>query len=277
MQPEQTPSQESAPSSATLLDALRRRLMPEVNAGAAQRLSDIGIGMLASGSPDFFTALGKGLQAGNAAETNRLQMLRQAAETEEQAAYRKAQLDLERAKQAYTQDPNNPNNRAVLMQAEAAMTSAQAAVARANREMRDPWQVTGVDAATGSLVATNMRDPRQREILTGTRPMAFGGRPLDARTYANMYNQAESAALRAYPDPAIPDAETPDQKARRMQQRRDYTNRRLQELLEAAQGFGSGQLPTPGGTAPAPTQEPGRIQSSLTGTPTRRPVPAATE
>lgn len=263
MQPEQTPSQESAPSSATLLDALRRRLMPEVNAGAAQRLSDIGVGMLASGSPDFFTALGKGLQAGNAAETNRLQMLRQAAETEEQSADRKARLELQRRQLEYEQDPENPRTRAALMQAEAAVRSADAAMARASREMRDPWQVTGVDAQTGSLVATNMRDPRQREVLTGTRPMAFGGRPLDARTYANMYNQAETAAIRAYPDPAIPEAETPDQKARRMQQRRDYTSRRLQELLEAAQGFGSGQLPTPGGTAPAPAQEPTRIPTRI--------------
>ena len=270
-------AEQQTPSSSTLLDALRRRLLPEVEPSVAKRLSDIGIGMLASDSPSFFTALGQGLRNANEAENRQLQMLRQMADSEEQSADRKARLELERAKQAYEQDPNNPRTQAYLLQAQAAVRSADAAMARASREMRDPWQLTGVDAATGSLVATNMRDPRQREVLTGTRPMAFGGRPLDARTYASMYNQAESAALRAFPDPAIPGTETPDQAARRLQQRRDYRDQRLRELMEAAQSFTGGQLPSPGSTAPAPTQEPGRIQSSLTGTPTRRPPTAPTE
>jgi hypothetical protein len=167
------PTQEAAPSSTALLDALRKRLMPEVNAGAAQRLSDIGIGMLASGSPDFFTALGKGLQAGNTAETNRLQMLRQAAETEEQTADRKARLELQRRQLEYEQDPTNPRTRALLMQAEAAVRSADAAVARASREMRDPWQVIGTDES-GSAVVANMRDPSQRQTLSGVQPTSFG-------------------------------------------------------------------------------------------------------
>ena len=169
----QTPSQESAPSSTTLLDALRRRLMPEVNAGAAQRLSDIGVGMLASGSPDFFTALGKGLQAGNAAETSRLQMLRQAAETEEQSADRKARLELQRRQLEYEQDPENPRTRAALMQAEAAVRSADAAMARASREVRDQWQVIGTDQQ-GNAVVVNTRDPSQRQTLTGVQPTSFG-------------------------------------------------------------------------------------------------------
>jgi len=143
------PTQESAPSSTALLDALRKRIMPEANAGAAQRLSDIGIGMLASGSPDFFTALGKGLQAGNNAETSRIQMLRQAAETEEQSAARKAQLELERAKQAYEQDPSNPRTRAMLMQAEASMISAGAAVARAGRENQGVFVPLGTRIENG--------------------------------------------------------------------------------------------------------------------------------
>jgi hypothetical protein len=167
------PTQEAAPSSTALLDALRKRIMPEANAGAAQRLSDIGIGMLASGSPDFFTAVGKGLQAGNTAENSRIQMLRQAAETEEQATFRKAQLELERAKQAYEQDPSNPRNQSYLMQAQAALISANAAAARAGREMRDPWQVIGTDES-GSAVVANMRDPSQRQTLSGVEPTSFG-------------------------------------------------------------------------------------------------------
>ena len=167
------PTQEAAPSSTALLDALRKRLMPEVNAGAAQRLSDIGIGMMTSGSPDFFTALGKGLQAGNTAETSRIQMLRQAAETEEQSMDRKARLELQRRQLEYEQDPNNPRTRAALMQAEAAVRSADAAVARAGREARDPWQVIGTDES-GSAVVANMRDPSQRQTLSGVEPTSFG-------------------------------------------------------------------------------------------------------
>ena len=100
-------AEQQTPSSSTLLDALRRRLLPEVEPSVAKRLSDIGIGMLASDSPSFFTALGQGLRNANEAENRQLQMLRQMADSEEQSADRKARLELERAKQAYEQDPNN--------------------------------------------------------------------------------------------------------------------------------------------------------------------------
>jgi hypothetical protein len=156
-----------------LLDALRRRLLPEVEPSTTKRLSDIGIGMLASDSPWFFTALGQGLRNANETENKQLQMLRQMADSEEQSADRKARLELERAKQAYEQDPNNPRTQAYLLQAQAAVRSADAAVARASREMRDPWQVIGTDES-GSAVVANMRDPSQRQTLSGVQPTSFG-------------------------------------------------------------------------------------------------------
>ena len=189
------PTQEAAPSSTALLDALRKRLMPEVNAGAAQRLSDIGIGMMTSGSPDFFTALGKGLQAGNTAETNRIQMLRQAAETEEQSMDRKARLELQRRQLEYEQDPENPRTRAALMQAQAAVRSADAAVARAGREMRDPWQVIGTDES-GSAVVANMRDPSQRQTLSGVEPTSFG--VVNRRTAGSSAAREDANLIRAF-------------------------------------------------------------------------------
>ena len=166
-------AEQQTPSSSTLLDALRRRLLPEVESSTAKRLSDIGIGMLASDSPSFLTALGQGLRNANEAENKQLQMLRQMAETEEQSADRKARLELQRRQLEYEQDPENPRTRAALMQAEAAVRSADAAVARASREMRDPWQVIGTDES-GNAVVANMRDPSQRQTLSGVQPTSFG-------------------------------------------------------------------------------------------------------
>lgn len=266
MQPEQTPSQEPAPSSATLLDALRRRLMPEVNAGAAQRLSDIGIGMLASGSPDFFTALGKGLQAGNAAETSRLQMLRQAAETEEQSADRKARLELERAKQAYEQDPNNPRTQAYLLQAQAAVRSADAAMIRSSRENQGVFVPIGTrteNGVTGVVSQNNVTGAIRFEpnVTPNALSTLFGRQQLDARTIGNYRIRADAEALKSYP---LPGQEN---------ERRAEANRLFEGYIRAAT---AGTAPFREGTS-APTQEPGRIQSSLTGTPTRRPPTAPTE
>lgn len=256
------PTQEPAPSSTALLDALRKRLMPEVNAGAAQRLSDIGIGMMTSGSPDFFTALGKGLQAGNTAETNRIQMLRQAAETEEQSMDRKARLELQRRQLEYEQDPNNPRTRAALMQAEAAVRSADAAVARAGREARDPWQVIGTDES-GSAVVVNMRDPSQRQTLSGVEPTSFGvvnrraaaRQQLDARTLGGYRVSADAAALRAFPMQG------------QERERTAEANRLYESYVRAGL---AGTAPFQEGAVPGPTQEPARIQSRISGGPTQR-------
>ena len=142
-------SEQQTPSSSTLLDALRRRLLPEVEPSMAKRLSDIGIGMLASDSPSFFTALGQGLRNANEAENKQLQMLRQMADSEEQSADRKARLELERAKQAYEQDPNNPRTQAYLLQAQAAVRSADAAMARAGRENQGVFVPIGTRTENG--------------------------------------------------------------------------------------------------------------------------------
>lgn len=192
------PTQEAAPSSTALLDALRKRLMPEVNAGAAQRLSDVGIGMMTSTSPDFLSALGKGLQAGNTAETSRIQMLRQAAETEEQSQYRKAQIELERAKQTYDQDPTNPRNRAALMQAEASMISAGAAATRAGRENQGVFVPIGTATENGvSGVVSQNNVTGQTRFAPGVTPNSLGSfmARQEGRTDTN-WERARSSAQR---------------------------------------------------------------------------------
>ena len=256
------PTQEAAPSSTALLDALRKRLMPEVNAGAAQRLSDIGIGMMTSGSPDFFTALGKGLQAGNTAETNRIQMLRQSTETEEQSLYRKAQMELERAKQAYEQDPSNPRNQSYLMQAQAALISANASAVRAGREARDPWQVIGTDES-GSAVVANMRDPSQRQTLSGVEPTSFG--VVNRRTAGSSAAREDANLIRAFNQAR---QELAGNLGFSMLPPEDQTRRITARAREIY-----GSLPSQAGTpVPAQQEAPGqqRVQLPLVGSAPRR-------
>lgn len=84
--------------------------------------------------------------------------------------------------------------------------------------------------------------------------------------YTTMYNQAENAALRQYPDPPPGTPEPESAKQERLANRARYRDERLQRLLEGSEQIQSGQLPSP---QPAqPQQGPGqRVQVPLTGTP----------
>lgn len=252
------PTQEAAPSSTALLDALRKRLMPEVNAGASQRLSDIGIGMMTSNSPDFLSALGKGLQAGNTAETSRIQMLRQAAETEEQSLYRKAQMELERAKQAYEQDPSNPRTRAMLMQAEASMISAGAAATRAGRENQGVFVPIGTATENGvSGVVSQNNVTGMTRFAPGVTPNSLGSfmARQEGRNDSNWLRattQAQTELARDLTWPTLPESE------------------RIRRTLTAAEQIYRTLPSQAGAPASAPTQEPVRIQSRISGGPTQR-------
>lgn len=86
------PRQES--QSSGLLDALRQRVQTQMAEEDDQRIRDIGIGMLASRSPNFFSMLGEGLKAGEEGTRSRTERLRQAAESERQ----QRALDVEEAR-----------------------------------------------------------------------------------------------------------------------------------------------------------------------------------
>ncbi len=81
----------------SLLDMLRDRVEGGIADERMRRVSDFGAGMLASGSPNFFTMLGAGARAQSEGERSRLQELRQLAEAERQAA-------AQRAEQAYREE-----------------------------------------------------------------------------------------------------------------------------------------------------------------------------
>lgn len=78
----------------SLLDRLRERMTANIEGGPLQRVGDLGAGMLASRSPNFFTMLGEGLKAQSEAERQRNQDLRQAAATEIEDLYRREQARL---------------------------------------------------------------------------------------------------------------------------------------------------------------------------------------
>ena len=101
----------------SLLDRLRQSTAASFENPGLQSAGDIGAGMLASRSPNFFSMLGAGLQAQRTAERERTQDLRQAASTEAEARYRDATIRLKEAEDAYNRDPSNPQNILRLAQA----------------------------------------------------------------------------------------------------------------------------------------------------------------
>jgi len=101
----------------SLLDILRERTTRELEGERLARLQEFGAGMLASGSPNFFTNLAAGTRAQAEGERSRTDRLRQVAEAERQARaqqaeeqYRRDQLEIERQRRDYERDPRNPRN-----------------------------------------------------------------------------------------------------------------------------------------------------------------------
>lgn len=120
MAPPPVPTPGNQPQS--LLDRLRQQTTESLENPGLQAAGDIGAGMLASRSPNFFTMLGAGLQAQRTAERERSQDLRQAAATEAEARYRDATIRLKEAEDAYNRDPSNPQNILRLAQAQQAIS-----------------------------------------------------------------------------------------------------------------------------------------------------------
>ena len=135
---------QTSPSNA-FLDMLRQRVKDQVAGEDGQRIRDIGIGLLTSRSPNFFTMFGEGLQAANQAERQRLETLRQAADAERQAL-------AQRSEEEYRREQNRIQ--AERFAAEAPLRAAQAAQARA---------LAGYYAAGGAGAGAASRAETQRD------------------------------------------------------------------------------------------------------------------
>lgn len=102
------PTGEGAQSQQALIERLRERLSANLGNEPLRSVGDIGAGMLASRSPNFFTMLGAGLQAQRTGERERLQDLTTAAKAETEDQYRRDQIAARR------EQLNDPLNRALV-------------------------------------------------------------------------------------------------------------------------------------------------------------------
>jgi hypothetical protein len=197
--------------SQSMLDMLRNRVATNMQNEALQRASEFGAGMLASGSPNFFTMLGAGARAQREGDATRMEELRRVAEAERQA----------RAQQAEEQYRSEQNRiQAERYEAERPLREAQAAQARA---------MAGFYAGGGSGA--------NRGALT-------------ERDLANLSLRAAQRAASEVrdPTPGSPEAltDTPDAATARQDERNRRAQTYLAEALAAA-----GRTPPPGAATPA--------------------------
>ena len=140
---------QTSPSNA-FLDMLRQRVKDQIAGEDGQRIRDIGIGMLASRSPNFFTMFGEGLQSANQAERQRLETLRQAADAERQAL-------AQRSEEEYRREQNRLQ--AERLAVEGPYRAALSEQALANAALARRGGATGVGAA-GRAETQRERDAR---------------------------------------------------------------------------------------------------------------------
>lgn len=90
--------------SGSLLDMLRQRTASAMQDEALRRASEFGAGMLASGSPNFFTMLGAGARAQAEGERSRTDELRRLADLERQQRALESQEAAQRGEADYRQE-----------------------------------------------------------------------------------------------------------------------------------------------------------------------------
>jgi hypothetical protein len=215
-------------SEQSLLDMLRNRTAKKFNNENLESLSDIGAGMLASESPNFFTMLGAGLKNARERETERARELREVAADERRAM-------MEKAKFVEETSPESLTGR--LRQAQIASYLAQAGSTN-----RPQYQLIGTDA-NGNAIVVDMRNPSNTRTLEGVRPTNMMRGQLTPQAMATLYQRASSQAQREATAGAIPrDEQWINDRTRTL-----YEN----ALIEADRGFTS-----PGVRAPATSERP---------------------
>lgn len=167
----------------SVLDMLRKRMARDMEGEALQRVGEFGAGMLASGSPNFFTMLGAGAQAARQGDVSRMEQLRRLADLERQDA-------AQRAEEARRQE--EIRLREEELRVTAPLRTAQARQAEA---MARFYNQGGSGAGRGRLTPTAL---------------------------AGIFQRAQAQALREFPDPpaGMPESEaTRNERLRRRTQR----------------------------------------------------------
>lgn len=205
--------QQSQPQQLSVLDMLRKRMAREMEGEELRSLTDLGIGMLRSSSPNFFTMLAGGLQGQREGQRSRTDQLRQLAELERQDA-------AQRAEEARRQE--ELRLREEQLRLEAPLRAAQALQAEA---MARFYNQGGSGAGRGQLT-----------------PAALAG----------IYQRAQAQALRDFPDPPSGMPESEAVRTERLRRRAQRAEELVAGALAAAgqtPAVGGGAPAAP--TAPA--------------------------
>lgn len=191
----------------SVLDMLRKRMTRDMEGEALQRVGEFGQGMLASGSPNFFTMLGAGARAAREGDVSRTDRLRQLVETERQERSLEGQEAARRAEEAYRQESLR------LRREEAARAGRPQFqfLAGANPgevvavDPRDPTRIIPVPGARlatdrSSREETSLRQNARNRALTDVSRMEraitdAGGRPLTAEQRQRLQDEAEDREL----------------------------------------------------------------------------------
>jgi hypothetical protein len=205
--------------SESFLDMLRNRVAGNMQNEALQRASEFGAGMLASGSPNFFTMLGAGARAQSEGDRTRMDELRRVAEAERQ----QRALDVEEARRR-----EELRLREQEVQANAPFRAAQTEQARALAEFYRAGGSGSNRPASGQITPARI---------------------------AQLTMQAQAQALREIADPApnSMDAlrDTPAKRAEREERRRLRAEQIIEEtLLRAGQPGATAPTGTPSVTTP---------------------------
>lgn len=187
--------QPQQPQQLSVLDMLRKRMAREMEGEDLRNLTDLGIGMLRSSSPNFFTMLAGGLQGQREGQRSRTDQLRQLAELERQDA-------AQRAEEAYRREQTRIQSERYA--AEAPLRAAQARHAEA---MANYYLQGGAGAGRGQLTPARLAEIRR---------------------------DGERLAVSAYPNQARGMPESASAAAERERLRREFVERYVASVIAAA-------------------------------------------
>jgi hypothetical protein len=218
----------------SVLDMLRKRMARDMEGEALQRVGEFGAGMLASGSPNFFTMLGAGARAAREGDVSRMDQLRRLAETERQQQELETRQAAQRAEEEYRRQ---------------SLTLREREIAQGNRPQ---YTVVGQDAR-GNAVVVDMRNPTQRQVLEGVTPAQVAAQ--NVRSDRTTLIRATAAGEQAVRDENRRRSDRAEQALSPSEAEQIFQNafERVRRFGQLDAGAGAGAPTTSGGARPSQT------------------------
>jgi hypothetical protein len=218
----------------SVLDMLRKRMARDMEGEALQRVGEFGAGMLASGSPNFFTMLGAGSRAAREGDVSRMDQLRRLADTERQQQELETRQAAQRAEEEYRRQ---------------SLTLREREIAQGNRPQ---YTVVGQDAR-GNAVVVDMRNPTQRQVLEGVTPAQVAAQNI--RSDRTTLIRATAAGEQAVRDENRRRQERGENALNASEAEQTFQNafERVRRFGQLDAGAGAGAPTTSGGAQPSQT------------------------